>query len=200
MRCLVVDNFLADAEEERGRALASDFQTEEHRGLDYPGIALAPAPELEERIRGLLSLQGGDFTSFYRRYLPSEKQGTFIHNDCHIGDVSGILFLSRPEHCFGGLAFWRHRLYGWEQQPPNEDAIRHLGLRDTPELWESVHKDGLEEERWQMVDYWRMDFNRLVLFRSDRYHSRYPKATTGSGPEDCRLIRTFFLKGATPCP
>jgi hypothetical protein len=66
------------------------------------------------------------------------------------------------------------------------------GLRDTPELWENVHKDGFDSFKWEMVDYVPMYFNRLILFLSVRYHSRFPKEPTGNDPATCRMIKTFF--------
>jgi hypothetical protein len=199
-RCYVTDNFLADPHEERTRALAAQYSAVEHRGLDYAGIAPAPDQAAEQRVRDVLGVSGGAFTTFWRRYLPSENPATFVHNDCQIGAFSGILFLSPPEHCKGGVAFWRHRLYGWEVQPAY-GVVEQFGEKsDNAAFWDRIKDEGLEEARWEMVDYVPMQFNRMVLFDSKRYHSRYPKAIGGTSPGDCRLIKTFFWMPDPPLP
>lgn len=196
-RCHVIDNFLPDPNAERARALEAPFHDVEHRGLDYAGISPCPDPLVEARVRQTLGVIGGEFTTFFRRYVPGENPATFIHNDSQIGVFSGILFLSAPEHCRGGLAFWRHRLYGWETQP-EKGVVETFGEVDSPAFWNRIKDEGFDEPRWEMVDYVPMEFNRLVLFPSGRYHSRYPKEVPGKDLTDCRLIKTFFwLPGDT---
>jgi hypothetical protein len=198
-RVLIIDNFLKEPDAEWVRARNSDFKDIEHRGLDYPGIAEVSDPRSEDRIREIIGQKGGRFTTIFRRYLPTEKPVTFIHNDCQLGLFSAILFLTRPDHARGGVAFWRHRLYGWEGQPAAAE-LAPRGLRDTPALWESVHQDGFDEFKWEMVDYVPVQFNRLIIFLSSRYHSRYPKEATGETPDMCRMIKTFFFQPEAACP
>ncbi len=191
-RVVVIDDFLKDPSAEREKALKANYKKSTvHRGQNYPGIAIEDDAESEDKIRSLMKVEGGAFTTFYRTYPPTEPQGTFIHNDVLIGQFSGILFLNDPKDCKGGVAFWKHKLYGWELVPRVEE-LAPMGLRDTPELWRSVLGDGLDEFKWQMVDYVPMEFNRLILFLSPRFHSRYPFALPGHRPENWRLIKTFF--------
>ena len=39
----------------------------------------------------------------------------------------------------------------------------------------------------------RLKFNRAVVYESALFHSRYPFAAFGSGPEDGRLIAVAFF-------
>lgn len=193
MRPIVIDNFLEDPQSERDTALAQDFQTVVHHGITYRGIAMTEARDSQRRIAEALRIpEGGTWTTFWRRYLADEENETYIHADAMMGQVTGVLFLNPPEQCFGGIAFWRHRLYGWSHVP-TADELPKRGLEDTPEFWNSVVADGHHPKKWEMVDYVPMAFNRLVLFWSPCFHSRYPKRAFGKSTEDARLVKCFFF-------
>jgi hypothetical protein len=198
---IVIDDFLEDPHGERALALKAEYQTVVHHDITYRGIAMTHAPASQARILEAVGMKDtpGIFTTFWRRYLAEEENETYIHADAAIGEVTGVLFLSPPERCQGGLAFWRHRLYGWSHVPPQSELER-LGLEDTPEFWQSLVADGHFEKRWEMVDYVPMAFNRLVLFWSPMFHSRYPKRAFGSRLEDARLVKCFFFSPQRSVP
>ncbi len=54
---------------------------------------------------------------------------------------------------------------------------------------------GLLPEEFEMTAIVKSVFNRLVVFNSDLWHSRYPldEITTGTTPETGRLIQVFFF-------
>jgi hypothetical protein len=194
MKVFVVDDFLKDPHKERSRALAADFRTVRHNGVEYRGIAETSDAEVEARLDELIGFgPAKERVCFWRSYLADEESETYIHSDVQIGHLTAILYLSLPEHAKGGLAFWRHKLYGWSAHP-DAPTLERQGLRDTPELWDSVWKDGFDEFKWEMEDYVPIYFNRLVLFASPRFHSRYPKRAFGTSVADGRLIKTWFLK------
>lgn len=192
LKTFVIDDFLKDPYGERERALAASYDTITHRDITYRGISLTKDPESEARIAQFLGFKDGQWEVFWRRYLENEENETYIHNDVLIGQYTGILFLSKPEDCKGGLAFWKHKLYGWAAHPPMQEVAAR-GLKDTQELWDSVFQDGFDESKWEMIDYVPMYFNRLVLFWSPRFHSRYPKKAFGTEIGNARLIKTFFV-------
>lgn len=188
----VVENFLKDPISERDRALAATYSPICHNGLNYQGIAMTTDEASENKLRLLCGTNGGVFETFWRRYLADEESETFIHNDIEIGHHSAILFLNSPEQCKGGVAFWRHKLYGWHRQPTAQE-LEVRGLEDTKEFWQSLYQDGFHEKKWEMVEYVPMAFNRLVLFDSNLFHSRYPKRAFGTDIHSARLIKTFFF-------
>lgn len=194
MRVLVIDDFLSDPQAERERALRAKYRTVSHNGVTYRGIAETEDPPMRERLEEIAGAgKAKECVSFWRRYLENEEQETFIHSDVLIGHFTAVLYLSDPAHCRGGLAFWRHRKYGWEWHP-HPETLKEQGLKNTEKLWKRIHREGFDESLWEMVDYVPLEFNRLVVFRSPLYHSRYPKRAFGRGIRDARLIKTFFLK------
>lgn len=193
MNVHIVDNFLADPQAERERALSATYETKHHRDLTYRGISLTDDEGQREQIALMLGLAPkGKWEVFWRRYLKSEKNETYIHNDALIGTYTAILFLNTPEQCKGGTAFWMHKLYKWSYQPTVEE-LPPLGLKDTPEFWKTVLDDGFDESKWEMMDYAPMAFNRLILFNSRAFHSRYPQEAFGDDTATGRLIKVFFF-------
>ena len=193
MKLYVIDDFLEDPYAEREKALAAQYSTREHNGLKYRGISLTEDPESVNRIAAITGLNFKHSTVFYRRYLESEENETYIHNDVLIGTITGLLYLNVPEQCQGGTAFWRHREFGWEHQPTQEQ-LDQTGYCDTPELWKHVLNEGFDESKWEKTDYCEMKFNRLLLFWSPRYYSRYPMRAFGKETSDARLIKCFFCE------
>lgn len=194
MSHIVVNNFFKDPMAERKAALAAEYSQIEHNGLQYSGISPCSDNSSFKRIEKLLGTKLPVRECIYRRYLPEYKNETHIHNDCLIATFTGIVFLTPPEHCKGGLAFWKHRALGWKAQPTAEDVASFGFKNDAYSL--QVYQDGFDEDRWEMIDYVPMAFNRLVLFWGPMYHSRYPKDPPGTGMDDCRLIKVFFGKVA----
>lgn len=181
--------------EERERALSAVYKTETHNGLTYRGISETEDDKQFESIRKILGFEKGNFTCIWRRYLEDEENETYIHSDAEIGTFTGILFLNPPEQCYGGTAFWKYKQYGWEKHPGKEE-LEALGLKDEPELWQRILKDGFDEFHWDMIEYVPMEFNRLILFHSPSFHSRWPKKAFGKDLKDGRLVKVFFF---TPC-
>jgi hypothetical protein len=193
MRPIVIDNFLPDPHCDRERALQASFETVVHHGITYRGIAMTDDSLARDKIRAALRIpEDGSWTVFWRRYLASEENETYIHADALMGQVTGVLFLNEPAQCYGGVAFWRHRLYGWSHVPPAEELPKR-GLEDTPEFWNSVIADGQDHRKWEMTDYVPMAFNRLVIFWSPMFHSRYPRRSFGHLTHDARLVKCFFF-------
>lgn len=189
----IQDGFFDDPVAERTRAIASEFKTVEHNGITYRGIALTEDKEHGERIEELLGKKlEGPRTVYWRRNLADETNETYIHSDSQIGAFTAVACLTPRELCRGGTAFWRHKKHGWISQP-SKDEMKAAGLPDTPEFWKEIYQDGFDESKWELLDVAELKWNRLVVFPSTLFHSRYPKESFGSSPGDGRLIKVFFL-------
>lgn len=191
----IFDDFLKCPEKEREKALGRQYETISHNGLNYRGIVFDEDVRTLRRISDLIyfPVNESKCTIFFRRYLENEENETYIHSDVLIGGYTAILFLNTPEQCQGGTAFWRHKHYGWDHHPPGE-LLKRDGLRDEPKLWSEIYEDGFDESKWDQVRMVPMKFNRLIVFWSPLYHSRFPKTAFGSELSSSRLIKVFFLK------
>lgn len=179
---IVIDGFFKDPEQELRKALDAKYETIEHNGLSYEGICKVDDEENSRTIEQVLGVGFREKTVMYRQYRKEYSSKTYIHSDILISSYTTVVFLTPPEKCFGGLAFWKHKLLGWEAHPidiqfKNEDYPQQ------------IYKDGFDEDMWEMIDYVPMYFNRAVIFNGARYHSRYPYTLNNE-----RLIKVYFGK------
>jgi Family of unknown function (DUF6445) len=189
---ITIDGFLDDPHAERDKALSARYETIDHNALKYRGISFTDDEKSVARISDIVGYPLVDPKVMWRRYVAEEKNETYIHSDVQIGNFTAILYLNPPDKIYGGTAFWKHRKYGWNRQPTLEE-LEARGLKDTPELWNQIHQDGFDEKKWDMTDMVGMRFNRLLIFESPRFHSRWPMQAFGSDIESARLIKVFFL-------
>lgn len=177
---IVIDNFLDDAEWVRRMALSSEF--EDWRGPDgetYRRICRVEIPGVRERIEALfgpVDVLGMGFRLNFGGELPNAA----VHSDIGWGTHALVLYLTPDGE--GGTAFWRHIDTGAHRIDPGQSALLDAVSPDwnDPGAWEPLH----------IVDW---EFNRGVIYESALFHSRYPFAAFGDGPEDGRLIGVCFF-------
>lgn len=193
MEYLVIDNFVENPLLEREKALQQKYEPITHNGINYRGICLTQDDDSVSKISELVQQKFSSTTVMYRRYLEQEVNETYIHSDSQIAHVTAILYLSEPAQCYGGTAFWRHKGYNFETTPTHDDLIK-AGLKDEPETFKKLYDDGFQENLWSCLGLVPMKFNRLLIFNSARYHSRYPMKSFGDSLANSRLIKVFFCK------
>lgn len=202
MRALVFDNWLSEPEKERELALNAPYEKVTHNGVTYTGIAPTEDHTQFAALNALLGIGNATTVCYWRRYIDAEENApqdpnrwTWIHSDSEMGSVTAVLTLTLPKDCQGGLAFWRHKAYGWATTPTPEE-MRLMGLRDESALWDRLKKEGEDPFHWEMTEYVPLAFNRLIVFSAPRFHSRYPKVWPALTGDKARLIKSFFV---TPC-
>lgn len=174
MEVRVFDGVLADAAGYRVAALASAFMDIEIGGDIFRGIGLTAdraVPDfLEAKLPGALTT-----LSFFRKSPKGQIEPNDIHSDVDMGDYTGILYLNPTPAEGDGTLFWRRRDTGLRRGQLVGDAGRRTK----------------EWEVWQRVG---ARFGRLLVFRSDLFHSRALLENFGDG-DDARLIQVVFLRG-----
>lgn len=175
----VIDDFIPDAKAVREAALRAEFiDWPGHDGEVYKRICVTEVPGLREAVEkhmGPVQMLG----MAYRLNFNGELPNTAIHSDLGWGTHALVLFLSEGE---GGTAFWRHKATG-------ERRIRAGDV----DLWEAVRDDWNNVEAWEQVALAEMRLGRAVIYESELFHSRYPFAAFGTGPEDGRLVAVAFF-------
>ena len=177
----IFDDFMADPEAYRARALESEFRSFEFpdMGITFHGIAM-PTPsdvpaQLVRMFRGVTPT-----LSFFRRSPAGQIEPHWIHTDADMGDWTALVYLNPAPPAWDGTAFWRYLPTG-----EIESAIAHErsqeGMQPNPELWKP----------WQHV---AARFNRLVMFPATYFHSRAIFDNWGAG-DDARLTQVVFGKG-----
>lgn len=192
MATWIFDDFLKDPLAERELALSQEFKAIAHNGLKYRGISLTEDPKSVKRIERKVGAKFSEVVVMHRRYLQDEVNETYIHSDVDIATFTAILFLNLPEQCRGGTAFWRNRKYGFESHP-SKGELEKRGIKEEG-LFEEIYEDGFDESKWELLEVTPMKFNRLIVFWSPRYHSRYPMKAFGTEICNSRLVKVFFCK------
>jgi hypothetical protein len=183
---LVIDDFYADPDRVRRRALRLKYQRPS--GVNYPGV-MAPTPDdiapIMERFSELLggiSIKCTRDQGAFRITTAADMaiRTSLVHVDTP--DFSAIIYLSR--HANEGTWFYRHKELGLERVSEEEN------LR--PEVRRAIETDTLNVDAWEPLYMIPMKFNRLVIFDGKYFHSgarRLSGATLAEG----RMTQNFFF-------
>lgn len=192
---LVVDDFLGQPDRFRKQALSLDYP--DLQG-PFPGRNSAQRleiPRLSEHVSQLVGerlkpIEPRQSHGKCRLTLASDPRRGAVHVD-H-SQWSGILYLTRPEHCRGGTEFFRHKKTGLDRSPVSDREAIAMGLggRDAV-IAKTVTTDGLKRAAWERTMEIPMRYNRLVLLRPWFFHTAGPGF--GTSREDGRLIYVMFF-------
>lgn len=209
----VYDNFLAPeaAHMLRRFAIQQSYGPEDHDGIAYHGVGKDPGLVGPEKLAATIGAPAVKIaTSFFRFGPPVAETNSYIHVDGGMyASHAAVLYLSDPPLPGGyGTAFWTHRERGWAYMP-NPEAVERLIVQEngsSPSLpvftiaerdafYASLNKDGLHEDRWALNGLVGMKFNRLLVYPTCLFHSRFPRELTGFGntPATGRLIWGCFF-------
>lgn len=180
----IIDDFLPDADAVRALALRAPFEdVHAPDGEIYKRVCIAEVPGLIPALEAAVGPVEMLLTA-YRLNFAGEVPNAAIHSDIGWGSHALVLYLCEGE---GGTAFWQHKATGAQRIEPEDFA-----------LWEQVRDDWNRPEAWELRELAELKFNRAVIYEGALFHSRYPFAAFGSGPDDGRLIAVAFfnLRGA----
>jgi hypothetical protein len=197
---IVVDDVYDDPESIRRAALRLRYPPPAN-GANYAGRNSADKFMLPDTDRMLSWVAGEPLTGAadrahgaFRLTLAGDAGRYHVHVDVGI-DWSGVLYLSPPEACRGGTAFFRHRATGTDNAPVNAADLARCNASSPKEALDRIlGQDSNDAAKWEALMTVPMRFNRLVLFRSLLWHS----AGDGFGRslENGRLVQLFFLRSA----
>lgn len=175
----VIDGALEHPELFRAAVLAQPIQTVDFgEGQAFHGIHIPPAALVQELIDSMaVHAPNARLRVTFARQSPlGQVEPNFVHSDAAEADLTGILYLNPTPLEGDGTRFWRRKASGAVRGPWDADCQADSHDRDAWECWRHVEAA----------------FNRLVLFRSDYYHSRAIVDNYGAG-DDARLIQVIFM-------
>jgi hypothetical protein len=192
----VIDDFLADPDGFRARALKLNYSVQG----PYPGHNSVERIEIAGLERLVSSLVGErvevprPLQSHGSCRLTLERdnsQPSRIHIDPT--DWSGVLYLNRPVDCRGGTEFYRHVPSGMDRVPRDAAGLKVAGYESYDELQrEVVDKDALDRSKWELTMTVPMRFNRLILLQPHYWHTS--GCGFGDGIENGRLVYLMFFR------
>jgi hypothetical protein len=179
------DDFRADVDAIRARALELTFAPVDYMGETYSGIGLGYDPGLEPDIERMVGFKINPKLKFFRLSVQGDKPSTYIHADTICAEYATVYYLSPTG--MGGTAFWTHKELGWDRLPTAselKEIVAEKGLGYLARLEE----DGMHQDRWALNSVVGMKYNRFICYPTKMFHSRYPKDCWGRTKEDGRLI------------
>lgn len=207
MRQFVVwDDLYADPVMMRKYAL--DMQYEQQANKNYPGrnsVARSMPPEMVKFISYLvgepLKPTATSHCGGFRYQTKDDVGNQKIHIDLPGPNTrwAGVCYLSPPELYTredgtvldAGTKFWKNREFGFEELPYDIEYLAKLGINGYDDLFKFMNTEGVDESKWIHTMSIPIKFNRLIMFRSNLWHSQ--GELFGTDINDSRLIQTFFF-------
>ena len=109
----------------------------------------------------------------------------WIHADLGLGQYAAVLHLHNNG---GGTAFWKHKRTGQDWISPA--MLEALGGPENTAA--ELQDEGTSQEAWEMTSLAGAKFNRLAVYPSALFHSRWPKAVD-VGIESARITWVAFF-------
>jgi len=169
---LVVPGFMPDFESYRDTLLNAEYGDHEILGKTYHGIApvTLPVKSLIEDAMGFKVAIGINSIRFGTRATPLTH---YIHAD-HGGGEFGMVWTLQVPDCDTGMAFWRHRLTGMDAFPKH-DPSSATASDSSAKLFEYFDHELKDEQKWKLKRIVRNVENQALFFRSNLWHSRWPR-------------------------
>ena len=198
---VIIDDFYSNPDKIRQVALKADYP-QPYDNYTYPGRNSEQnyyPLELHCQFERLLN----------RKLIPSPNNGYFrislkddsYKQDIHVDpnyEFGAVCYLNTPEQCIdeGGTSFWIHNKTKMEKCPTSTEMAKHFGYPSEHEAWwTTVYGEGLDRLKWTRYLLSPMKYNRVVLFRSDLWHSH--NYNFGDYFENGRLVQLFFFNPPT---
>jgi len=192
---ILKDDFLRDPG--AIRALMPDMPFQDITGPDgqlYKRVAVAARYLFKSEIEEWVGAPIEQRYSVFRLNFGDESPNSAIHSDAQYDKCALVLYLSKPEDCSGGTAFWRHRKTGFTAWPTKEEILRRG--KNPKRVWEGLTKDWDDVSAWEQTHLAEMRYNRAITYPTAAFHSRFPFKAFGTTPENGRLVFCSFF---TPC-
>ena len=197
---MVIDDFLDNADAVRAAALRQDYPVLD-KETAFPGRNSAQRIQIQGlddqvgRMLGLrLRIKEGSSHAKFRLTLAGDTGLGDVHIDN--AHLSGVYYLTLPEHCEGGTDFFKHKRTGLDQALLEPREMSRLGVNTHDEANAAYSKimeeDARDRDKWEQVMRVPMRYNRLILFRPWLWHTAGPGF--GTSIENGRLVYLLFYE------
>lgn len=200
---IIIDNFYENPEQVQDLILRSPASTwkgilhgytgARHQfSLDLSPIYLPLSKIIQVEFQSAVNPNPPLFQSNIIIQDPKKGAGPCSQPHTDEANFAFSIFLTPPEECLGGTAFYRHKKTGLQLFPITKacqqkratlmkDTLKKHQLKNQEELTTIIYKDKSKEssfvadsnEDWELVQILEMKFNRLILHEADLFHSAY---------------------------
>lgn len=184
----MLDNFLANPDAVRSSALASGFGSWKptkgeigssvYDGMNFYGDHATIIETIYKKV-GMI----GYPNSVLFRVTNKDTERAYVHSDNAAGDTTCIVYLSEHSDKYG-TGFYKHKESDSLCMPP-----LHV-LAKVPDVFTKLKEEinDSSEKYWEEVQFVQGAYNRAVIFKSPRYHRRFPEHGFGTNEQTGRMI------------
>lgn len=195
----IFDDFIADPEKVRQSALQSGFGSwrpnkgtlgaSAYDGMNFYGDHAA----IIETIYKKSGFIGYPNQCLFR-VTNEATESAVVHSDVGAGDTTCIVYLSQHSDKYG-TGFYRNKRTGSLTMPPLAEIVK-----DADEFAKVKHEiDTSLPEYWEEVQFVDGRYNRAIVFKSHRFHRRFPEHGFGADENTGRMIWIgHFRDGVLP--
>tara|TARA_R100001460_G_scaffold60466_1_gene100513 strand:- start:164 stop:781 length:618 start_codon:yes stop_codon:yes gene_type:complete len=194
---IVLDDFYSNPNEIREFALNSSYPDPGDK-YTYPGKNSRDnfyPDELHNRFEQILNrkLTPAEVNGYFRLSLETDSHKQDVHVDPS-WEFGAVCYLNPPEQVVdeGGTSFWIHNKTKMETCPANDEQSKYHGYSSAKEAWwTTVYGEGLDRSKWTRYLLSPMKYNRIVIFRTNLWHSH--NYNFGTNLQNGRLVQLFFF-------
>lgn len=190
----IVDNFLADPDAYRAKALKQEYYC--IKGPDggvYKNISMRPTTEHKDEIEKALGRKIEQDYTFLRYAKYGTPLNHLLHADSGLAAYACVLYLNTNDQIpeGSGTGFYLHKKLKYERVPSVEE-VRAAG-KSPKRVWDTLEASWNDVDAWKETGRVEMKYNRAVIFPTVWFHSRLPLDAFGMTLEDARLIFVSFF-------
>lgn len=188
----IVDDFInpEEALRLRRKVLEQGFKTFYYEDPPVPYHTVNVELKADAIIKAIGDLTGHKVDLCIQAFrLGAEKSQlhNLVHADHTCAAWAAVYYLNPEHQCQGGTAFWRHKKHGWCAMPTQQE-IENAGY-----TLEQLAADWHIQDAWEMVSLAGMRHNRIIIYPSQIFHSRWPWSGFGQEPDQARLVHVSFF-------
>lgn len=194
---IVIDNFHSNPDEVRNYALNLEYPQPED-SYTYPGKnsnGQYYSQEVHQKFESILNrkLTPAHPNGYFRLSLEEDSYRQDVHVDPS-WEWGAVCYLNTPDQCIdeGGTSFWMHNKTKMERCPQTNQEAKYYSYSFSKEVWHTtVYGEGLDRSKWTRYFLSPMKYNRIILFRTDLWHSH--NYNFGDTLQNGRLVQLFFF-------
>jgi hypothetical protein len=194
---IIIDDFYKNPKEVRDFSIQVEYP-DPGNDYTYPGKNSKQnfySKEIHQKFEDLVktTLTPAPNNGYFRISLEKDAHKQDIHIDPS-WEWGAVIYMTSPDYCVdeGGTSFWRHNTLNYESSPDNDQEAQFYGYSSHKESWwTTVYGDGLDRSKWTRYLLCPMKYNRMVLFRTNLWHSH--NYNFGDSLENGRLVQLFFF-------
>ena len=191
----IVDDFYDEPDRVRELALSLEYRQTPARHDRFPGLRSTTryfTASHRRRFKALIPSMGfrdrAENGAF--QFLPrTAARYSYIHAD-GLSGWAGVLYLNPDRDGMPGTSFYRHKRLSWTAMP-SARVLGKMSRSARARLMTRLWNDAARPSVWEQVASVSIRYNRLVLFKRNRFHGN--ASTFGTTYGNARLTQVFFF-------